>query len=67
MNCEPVGLIISMGAAFVAAKFPIEFKDVSKRFVVFDMCEMVCDELANKNFDIIWESCCSKFADIKDI
>ena len=67
MNYDPVGLIISMGISFVASKFPIEFRDKSKRFVIFEMCEIVCDELTNKNFNIMWESCYSDLVDIKDI
>lgn len=64
---NPIGFLITIGVELVAIRFPAEFKDPSKRIEMFEISEMVCDELANKNFDIIWQYCYRKFANIKDI
>ncbi len=64
---NPVGTLISIATLFVAVKYPDDFRNPEKKKDIFEMCEMVRNELADKNFDVICERCYKNFASIEDI
>ena len=64
---DPLSFIISLGKSFVSAKYPIEFRDTMRQQTVFELCEMCCDELADKHFDMIWQFCYKDLVNVKDV
>lgn len=67
INNDPISFIISLSESFVAEKYPVEFRDTLKRRIIFELCELCCDELALKHFDMIWQFCYKDLVNVKDV
>lgn len=60
--------IIKLATAFTFAKFPEAAKDYKKHCVdLFDVANMVADELTEKNGDLFVKDYTKNFVDIKDL
>lgn len=64
---DPINFIILLSESFVAAKYPVEFRDTMKQRTIFELCELCCDELAHKHFDMIWQFCYKDLVNVKDV
>ena len=64
---NPISIIIMYSIGFVAQKFPAEFCDKRQRREVFELIEMVADELSEKHMEMISKPFFDQLVDYKDI
>lgn len=62
-----MSMLSGLACAIVEAKFPEEFYDPCFAKTVFDVIELVGDELAKKNFDIFVSPFINQLVDVKDV
>ena len=67
MFLETVGTIGMLSITIVERKFPKEFYDLKCRQTIFELVEMVSDELSNKNMKLFTDAWIDKLAPIKEI
>ena len=64
---NPTSIIIMYSIGFVAQKFPAEFRDKRQRREVFELIEMVADELSEKHMEMISKPFFDQLVDYKDV
>lgn len=57
----------AMSVAFVRAKYPEEFVDPAYKHTIFELVELVGDDLSKRNFDVISKPYFDTLASVKDI
>ena len=60
-------IISSIAVSSICVKFPEAFLDDSKRQVVFDIIEMIAEELIAKNYSAIAQPFFDSFVDVCNI
>lgn len=63
---EPLSQMMSLAIAIVVKKYPDEFVNKAHMGLVFDLIEMIVNEL-NMNADIFYGPYFDQFVDVKDI
>ena len=63
---EALSTLSALAIAIVEAKYPKEFYDRRYSQIIFEMIELVGDELAEKHCGIIIEPTISKLVEVKD-
>lgn len=64
---EALLTLSGLAIAIVEAKYPKEFYDRRYSQIIFEMIELVGDELVKKNYGIIIEPTINNFVNVKDL
>ena len=64
---NPLSIIIRYSVSFVAQRFPAEFRNKRQRREVFELIEMVADELSEKHMEMIAKPFFDRLVDYKDV
>lgn len=67
MFLETVSTIGMLSITIVERKFPKEFYDLKYRQTIFELVEIVSDELGNKNMNLFTDVWIDKLTPIKEI
>jgi hypothetical protein len=67
MFWESMDSLAGLATYIVEIKFPSEFNDRRYSRTIFELIELVGDELAKKNIDLFVKPMLEQLADIKDI
>ena len=67
MFLETVDTIGMLSITIVQRKFPKEFYDLKYRQTIFELVEMVSNELGNKNMNLFTDAWINKLAPVKEI
>ena len=63
---EALSTLSALAVAIVETKYPKEFHDRRYSQIIFEMIELVGDELVEKNYGIIIEPTINKLVEVKD-
>ena len=67
MIWESIGSLAGIATYIVKLKFPSEFNDRRYSRDIFELIELVSDELAKKNIDLFVKPMLDQLVDIKDL